>query len=181
MKHGAKGQMNIDFSETYDQEDDIYYVTFNTGEPSYCTEVNDMLLLERGMFSNLPTGFRILNFCPEGNGGRLHDRRYSLDGRCMPDSESPWCRDHDGSGCLLPGARGSPRVLSYNRNGRTIGGNRLWDHEHVGKSGRSRLSSRGPLSAGTVAAGLEPGPGHFLPPLCGRQCLLDAVEAPWHL
>ncbi len=62
MKQGAKGQMNIDFSETYDQEDDIYYVTFNTGEPSYCTEVNDMFLLERGMFSNLPTGFRILNF-----------------------------------------------------------------------------------------------------------------------
>jgi len=48
-------------SERYDQEDDVYYFTFKTGEPSYCVEVNDVLLLEIGMFSNLPTGFRILN------------------------------------------------------------------------------------------------------------------------
>lgn len=62
MKSGVKGQMNIDFSETYDQEDDTYYVTFKTGEPSYCVEVDDVLLLEVGLFTNLPTGFRILNF-----------------------------------------------------------------------------------------------------------------------
>ena len=62
MKSGVKGQMNIDFSEIYDQEDDIYYVTFKTGEPSYCVEVDDVLLLEVGLFTNLPTGFRILNF-----------------------------------------------------------------------------------------------------------------------
>lgn len=54
--------MNIDFSETYDREDDVYYVTFKTGEPSYVLEVDDTLLLEVGMFTNLPTGFRILNF-----------------------------------------------------------------------------------------------------------------------
>ncbi len=59
---GSKGKMDIDFAETYDQEDDIYYVTFKTGEPSYCLEVDDVLLLEVGVFSNLPTGFRILNF-----------------------------------------------------------------------------------------------------------------------
>jgi hypothetical protein len=62
MKIGTVGAMNIDFSETYDQEDDVYYVTFKTGEPSYCVEVDDVFLLEVGLFSNLPTGFRILNF-----------------------------------------------------------------------------------------------------------------------
>jgi uncharacterized protein YuzE len=62
MRAGSKGKVNIDFTETYDQEDDIYYVTFKTGEPSYCVEVNDNLLLEVGMFTKLPTGFRILNF-----------------------------------------------------------------------------------------------------------------------
>jgi hypothetical protein len=62
MKVGTKGVTNIGFSETYDQEDDVYYVTFKTGEPSYCVEVDDVLLLEVGSFSRLPTGFRILNF-----------------------------------------------------------------------------------------------------------------------
>jgi len=54
--------MNIDFSEKYDQEDDIYYVTFKTGEPSYVVEVDDIFLLELGIFTHMPTGFRILNF-----------------------------------------------------------------------------------------------------------------------
>jgi len=62
MSVGLKQKMNINFAETYDQEDDIYYVTFKTGEPSYCVEVDDNLLLEVGMFTKLPTGFRILNF-----------------------------------------------------------------------------------------------------------------------
>ena len=54
--------MNIPFSEVYNEEDDIYYVTFKTGEPSYCLELNDVLLLEMGLFTNLPTGFRVLDF-----------------------------------------------------------------------------------------------------------------------
>ena len=62
MAIGLKGIMNIDFSERYDQEDDTYYVTFKTGEPSYCVELNDILLLEVGLFTKLPTGFRILNY-----------------------------------------------------------------------------------------------------------------------
>lgn len=66
MKTGIKGSMNINFSEVYDQEDDIYYVSFKTGEPSYCAEVDDVLLLELGLFTNLPTGFRILNFNKSG-------------------------------------------------------------------------------------------------------------------
>jgi len=62
MRYGKLGMMNIDFDEIYDQEDDIYYVTFKTGEPSYCVEVDDKILLEVGVFTNLTTGFRILNF-----------------------------------------------------------------------------------------------------------------------
>ena len=57
-----KGAMNIDFSEKYDQEDDVYYVSFKTGEPSCVVEIDDVILLEVGLFTNMPTGFRILNF-----------------------------------------------------------------------------------------------------------------------
>lgn len=52
----------IPASEWYDQEDDIYYVSFKTGEPSQVIEIDDILLLEVGIFTNMPTGFRILNF-----------------------------------------------------------------------------------------------------------------------
>lgn len=49
------------WDQVYDREDDVYYVSFGTGEPSYCVEVDDMLVVEVGLFSNLPTGYRILN------------------------------------------------------------------------------------------------------------------------
>jgi hypothetical protein len=49
------------WDELYDKEDDVYYVNFGTGEPSYSVEVDDVLVVEVGMFSNLPTGYRILN------------------------------------------------------------------------------------------------------------------------
>jgi len=58
----TKIEMNIDFDENYDEESDIYYVSFKTGEPSYAVEVDDFLLIEEGVFTGLPTGFRILNF-----------------------------------------------------------------------------------------------------------------------
>jgi hypothetical protein len=54
-------QKAAEMTELYDKENDVYYVTFKTGEPSYCVEVDDVLVLEVGMFSGLPTGFRILN------------------------------------------------------------------------------------------------------------------------
>ena len=59
-----RGEMNVDFEEVYDQEDDVYYVSFKTGEPSFVVEVDgtDNLLLEVGIFSRMPTGFRILEF-----------------------------------------------------------------------------------------------------------------------
>ena len=62
MKSATKEMMKIECSEFYDQEDDTYYVTFKTGEPSYCIELDDVLLLEVGVFTNLQTGFRILNY-----------------------------------------------------------------------------------------------------------------------
>ena len=56
------GNMDIPFSEVYNEEDDVYYVTFNTSEPSYCQEIDDILIMELGLFTHLPTGFRVLNF-----------------------------------------------------------------------------------------------------------------------
>jgi len=53
---------DIELSERYDQEDDVYYVTVKTGEPSLVTEHDDRLLVEFGIFTGMPTGFRILNF-----------------------------------------------------------------------------------------------------------------------
>ncbi len=44
----------------YDNEADILYVSFGTGEPSYCDPINNFLLLELGMFTNQPTGFRVI-------------------------------------------------------------------------------------------------------------------------
>lgn len=66
---GVIGSMNVDFSERYDEEDDIYYVSFETGEPSYAEEIDDILIIECGMFTNMPTGFRILNFRKHKVGG----------------------------------------------------------------------------------------------------------------
>ena len=54
-----------EMTELYDKENDVYYCTFKTGEPSYCVEVNDVLVLEIGLFSKLPTGFRILNIAKQ--------------------------------------------------------------------------------------------------------------------
>lgn len=54
---------NIELSEQYDKESDVYYVTVKTGEPSIIEEANDdVFLVEKGIFTNLPTGFRILNY-----------------------------------------------------------------------------------------------------------------------
>lgn len=51
-----------DMIENYDPETDTMYVSFGTGEPSYAEELDDVLVLEMGVFSRLPTGFRIINF-----------------------------------------------------------------------------------------------------------------------
>ena len=46
----------------YDKEVDVLYLTFGTGEPSYCEEVDDMLLVEKGLLTGRVTGMRILDF-----------------------------------------------------------------------------------------------------------------------
>ena len=48
--------------ESYDTETDTLYVSFGTGEPSYADEIDDVFVVEMGMFSHLPTGFRVINF-----------------------------------------------------------------------------------------------------------------------
>jgi len=55
-----KTEKSLDYN--YDPEADVMYVSFGTGEPSFADEVNDIFILERGVFSKMPTGFRILNF-----------------------------------------------------------------------------------------------------------------------
>jgi hypothetical protein len=52
----------LNLSQIYDSEDDICYFSFGTGEPSYVEDVSDEILIELGIFTNMPTGFRILNF-----------------------------------------------------------------------------------------------------------------------
>ncbi len=45
----------------YDKKTDVLHITLGTGEPSYCEEVDDILLVERGMFSHQITGFQIMD------------------------------------------------------------------------------------------------------------------------
>ena|SRR2546423_12694294 len=52
----------IEMDEVYDPEDDVMYVSFKTGEPSYCIEIDDLIMIEVGEFSKMPTGFRILQY-----------------------------------------------------------------------------------------------------------------------
>ena len=53
---------DIEVSEQYDKEGDVYYVTLKTGEPSVAVEHDDVLVMEMGIFTKMPTGFRILNY-----------------------------------------------------------------------------------------------------------------------
>jgi hypothetical protein len=62
MREPLNSTDDIEITEQYDPEDDIYYVSMNTLEPSFAQEIDDRLLVEFGIFSNLPTGFRIFNY-----------------------------------------------------------------------------------------------------------------------
>jgi hypothetical protein len=53
---------NPKISTAYDENADVLYVSFGTGEPSYGEEVDDLILFEMGMFSHRPTGFQIIGF-----------------------------------------------------------------------------------------------------------------------
>lgn len=45
----------------YDRDGDVLYISLGTREPSYCEEIDDIVLVEKGFFSNQITGFRILD------------------------------------------------------------------------------------------------------------------------
>lgn len=45
----------------YDKQGDVLYITIDPTEPSYCEEVDDILLVERGIITNRITGFRVLD------------------------------------------------------------------------------------------------------------------------
>lgn len=45
----------------YDKEGDVLYISFGTGEPSFCDNLNDFILIEFGIYSGLPTGMRMLD------------------------------------------------------------------------------------------------------------------------
>ena len=52
-------QRNVEFD--FDEESDVLHITLGTGEPSYCEEIDDIVLVERGMFSHQITGFQIMD------------------------------------------------------------------------------------------------------------------------
>ncbi len=54
-----KPKFDVEFD--YDDKADVLYISLGTGEPSYCEEVDDLLLVERGYFSHQITGFRVLD------------------------------------------------------------------------------------------------------------------------
>ncbi len=53
---------DLEIAERYDSDSDVYYVTVRTGEPSIVQEHDDRMLIEVGIFTKLPTGFRVLNY-----------------------------------------------------------------------------------------------------------------------
>lgn len=50
-------KVTFDFNE----EADVLHISLGTSEPSFCEEVDDVLLVERGYFSNQITGFQIMD------------------------------------------------------------------------------------------------------------------------
>jgi hypothetical protein len=66
-KISSPSEDDIEVSECYDKDADVYYVTVMTGEPSIVEEQDDRLLVEIGIFTGLPTGFRILNYSKHKN------------------------------------------------------------------------------------------------------------------
>lgn len=57
---------NLDITFDYNEDADILHISLGTGEPSYCEEVDDFLLVERGYFSHQITGFQIMDVSYHG-------------------------------------------------------------------------------------------------------------------
>lgn len=45
-----------------DKRADVLYFDFGMGEPCYCEEFDDAILVERGIYSDALCGFRVLDF-----------------------------------------------------------------------------------------------------------------------
>ena len=45
----------------FDEESDVLHITLGTEEPSYCEEIDDIVLVERGIFSHQITGFQVMD------------------------------------------------------------------------------------------------------------------------
>ncbi|MBN4076407.1 DUF2283 domain-containing protein [Gemmatimonas aurantiaca] len=52
---------NIEVSFDYDEDTDVLHISLNTGEPSYCEETDDIVLVERGFYSRQITGFQVMD------------------------------------------------------------------------------------------------------------------------
>ncbi len=105
MSEGSMKAAEIEFSEWYDQEDDIYYVSFQTGEPSCVVEHDDILLVEMGVFSKTATGFRILNYTKYKSAAQQlkHKLKQALKGAIQRINES---------------AKSASKIQSVNRENR---------------------------------------------------------------
>lgn len=57
MAERAENKMKFD----YDQEADVLYCSFGTGEPSFSEEVDDHVVIDFGIYTGAPTGFQVLH------------------------------------------------------------------------------------------------------------------------
>jgi hypothetical protein len=57
---------NLDVTFDYGDESDVIFISLGSTEPSYSEEVDDLLIVERGMFTHWITGFRVLGFKHHG-------------------------------------------------------------------------------------------------------------------
>ena len=60
-----------DITFDYGEESDVLFISFGTNEPSFTEEVDDLICVERGMFTSHITGFRVV--------GIRHHRIKSID------------------------------------------------------------------------------------------------------
>lgn len=66
LKNRVKKMTKPNISFDYDDEADVLYINLGLNEPSYCEEVDDLLLIERGYFSHRISGFQIIDLKHHG-------------------------------------------------------------------------------------------------------------------
>lgn len=64
---------NLNITVDFNEEADVLHISLGTGEPSFCEEVDDVILIERGYFSKQITGFQVMDVKHHGiKGVELH-------------------------------------------------------------------------------------------------------------